>query len=131
MANLPTYFKAPVGQRAPGGGGGLGLTSDWTSGSNQGGSNAPGIGIATGEYSPKTSDWSSHERLLYESGQIGQAKDDITVDEGADENDEMSYVLTAGAIANNAELKVGTGAINKTGVTVPSGAWCWGVVTVA
>lgn len=125
MANLPTYFAAPSGQRSPA------TAGQFSGGGNQGASNAPGLGISTGQYSPKSSDWSSHERLLQESGQIGQATDDITVQEASDSNDELSFVLTAGAIANDAELKAGTGAINKTGGTVPSGAWCWGVVTVA
>ncbi len=125
MANLPTYFAAPSGQRSPA------TAGQFSGGANQGASCAPGVGIGTGDYSPKSSDWSEHERLLYESGQLGQATDDITVDEGADTNDEVSFVLTAGNIANDAELKAGTGAINKTGGTVPSGSWCWGVVTVA
>lgn len=125
VPNLPTFFQAPSGQRAP-------ITAgQFSGGANQGGGNAPGLGIATGEYDPKTGDWDRTERLLYESQAIGQTGDDITVDEGADENDEVSFVLTAGAIAPDAELKVGTGAINKTGQTVPSGSWAWGVVTVA
>jgi hypothetical protein len=131
MANLASFFQAPSGQRSPGGGGGLSLTTDWTGGLNKGASCAPGVGIGTGDYSPKSSDWSEHERLIYESQQIGQTGEDITVVQGADVNDEVSFVLTAGAIAPDAELKATTGALNKTGKTVPSGSWCWGVVAVA
>lgn len=125
MANLPTYFAAPSGQRSPA------TAGQFSGGGNRAASNAPGLGISTGTYGPKTSDWSAHERLVYESQQIGQTADDITVDEGADVNDEVSFVLTAGAIADGAELKAGTGALNKTGVTVPTGTWCWGVITRA
>lgn len=125
VPNLPTYFQAPSGQRSP-------VTAgQFSGGVNAGGGNAPGIGISTGEFDAKIGDWSRNQRLLYESQAIGQVGDDITVVEVGDTNDEVSFVQTAAPVAPDAELAVGTGAINKTGQTVPSGSWAWGVVTVA
>lgn len=126
MTNLATFFQAPAGQRATVSG------ADFTGGMNRGGSNAPGIGINTGDYSPKIDDWSATQRLIYESGAIGQAKDDITISNNDDDfNNEVSFVQADGAIAPDGELDAGTGALNRTGKTVPSGAWCWGEVEVA
>lgn len=125
VPNLPTYFQAPSGQRATVSG------ADWDGGMNPGGSNAPGVGIATGEKDPKVEDWSDDERLIYESQAIGQSSDDITVDEGADTNDEVSLVTADGNIAVDEEIKSGTGAINKTGAALVSGERAWGVVAVA
>jgi hypothetical protein len=124
--NKSTFFQAPSAQRATVAG------ADFVGGMNKGGSNAPGVGIGTGDYSPKDTDWSEDERLLYESQAIGQAGDDVTItDNDADINNEVSFVLADGDIAVDAELKVGTGALNKTGAVVPTGAWCWGEVEVA
>jgi hypothetical protein len=123
VPNLPTYFQAPAGQRAP-------ITAgQFTGGVNAGGGNAPGVGIATGEFNPKTDDWEHTARSIYESQAIGQASDDITVDEGADTNDEVSFVAASGAVAPDAIIA--GGAVNKTGQTLSSGDWAWGVVTVA
>ena len=123
VPNLPTYFAAPSGQRA------TVPAASFTNGCNPAGSNAPGIGIATGEANPKETDWDRAAKLLYESQAIGQAGDDITVDEGADTNDEVSFVQATGAVA--VDGVIASGAVNKTGAALVSGDWAWGVVTVA
>jgi hypothetical protein len=123
--NKATFFQAPSAQRATVSG------ADFDGGMNKGGSNAPAIGINTGDYSPKDTDWSENQRLLYESRALGQAGDDITIYQDADTNNEVSFVQADGDIAVDAELDAGTGALNKTGAVVPTGAWCWGEVEVA
>jgi hypothetical protein len=118
VPNLATFFQAPSGQRATVSG------ADWAGGMNKGGSNAPGVGINTGDYSPKSSDWSEDERLDYESGQLGQAKADITP--VSTDFTSVSFVQTDGEIAPGAELVALSDVYNLTGKTIPEGAWAWG-----
>ena len=121
--NLPTFFQAPSGQRATVSG------ADWDGGMNKGGSNAPGVGIATGDYSPKDTDWSEEQRLLQESQALGLASDDInTTNNDDDSNNDVSFVEADGDIAVDAEIDAGTGALNRTGAVIPTGAWAWGEV---
>ena len=130
--NLATFYQAPSGQRGAGDGGGLGLTSDWTGGGNKAGSNANGIGINTGNPSPKTQDWAAiNQTAPYESRAIGQAADDITVVFGADVNNEVAFVSADANTAADAVLDSTTGAVNKTGAQVDIGDYCWGMIPVA
>lgn len=106
--------------------------ADWDGGCNKAGSCAGVMGLGTGDYSPKSSDWSEDERLLYNSQHMGQTASDVNfTDNSSDHNNDASFVQADGNIAANGELKSGTGALNRTGVTVPSGSWCWGEVLVA
>lgn len=116
--NLATYYQAPSGQRATVSG------ADWAGGMNLGASNAPGVGINTGDFSPKAMDWSETERLDYESGQIGQAKDDITP--VSEDFTSVSFVQADGDIAAGAELVADSDVYNLTGAVVPEDAWVWG-----
>lgn len=125
--NKPQFFQAPAGQRSTVAG------ADFIGGMNRGGSNAPGIGISTGVAGVKAENWSDDERLIYESIAIGQVNaadinlyDPIT----PDNNNEVSYVQADGDIAVNAEIKAGTGALNRTGAVIPNGTWAWGEVLV-
>lgn len=114
VPNLATYYQAPAGQRATVSG------ADWSGGMNKGASNAPGVGINTGDYAPKTIDWSGVQRLAYESGQFGLAKDDILAADGGD----VGFILTVAEVAVDAQLAE-TGYYNQTGKVIPDATWVW------
>ena len=124
--NKPQFFQAPSGQRATVAG------ADFILGGNRAGSNACGIGICTGVAGVKSDDWSDDERLIIESQAIGQLGTDINLYDiiTPDNNNELSYVQADGDIAVNAEIKAGTGALNRTGAVIPTGTWAWGEVLV-
>ncbi len=122
--NLPTFLLS-ANQRAvetP--------AADWTDGMNRGGSCAPGVGINTGDYSPKPSDWPEIQIAPAQSQQIGFAAENVTADQDPDFNDTLAFVQADAQTAPGGVLDVGTGAINQTGKTVPAGAWVWGTVPV-
>jgi hypothetical protein len=139
MPNLATYFVDTTKRRTtevP--------KANWVDGMNLGGSNAPGIGINTGGYDPKLTDWPNQtfgnatvpaDPIPYfgESSHIGLVAGinnrlNVVVTP-ADTNDQLEFVVTAAAVAPGAPLIAGV--VNRTGVTVPSGARAWGTVTVA
>jgi hypothetical protein len=125
--NLPTYNLDASLVRS-----GEVTAADWSGGMNKGGSNAPGVGINTGNYDPKASDWPRIEdTAAHESQHIGQTADDLNVVQDADVNDEVAFVQADASTAADGVLDVATGAVNKTGATVPEDAWCWGVIPVA
>jgi hypothetical protein len=108
--------------------------ADWAGGANKAGSNAPGIGIATGDYGYKTSDWDLADGTFGVSQNIGTdngVNNRITLDQDPDFNDQVVYVFADADTAPGAELDAATGAINMTGETVPAGEPCWGLVAVA
>ena len=127
MANLPTFFKSTdrSGEVA---------LADWTDGLNRGGSCANGIGINTGDFDPKESDWARIEDTAAQKSMlIGDAAATlpIEVDQNPDFNDNVAFVQADGETAPDAVLDVATGAVNKTGKTVPANSWAWGVIPVA
>ena len=111
----------------------------------------PGVGICTGIYDPKAQDWPRVADTAAHTGQFIGGVDpaestdadtgngntgadtaiDITVVQGADINDTVAFVTTVAPVAPDGVLDATTGAVNKTGVTVPTGAWVWGVIPVA
>lgn len=103
--------------------------ADWAGGVNKGASNAPGIGINTGDYSPKASDWPQIEIDPVNSQQMGEAVGPvITTPDGS--NDQASFVQAIADTANDAQVGT-TGVFNRTGKTVPNGAWFWGHKPIA
>ena len=131
MPNLASYYKSTAAQRP-----GEVPAADWAGGVNNGASCAPGIGVNTGDYSPKPQDWSEEERAPADSAQIGQSGVDATTLElfnvvTGDDNNQPVFVQADGVTAPGAVLDVGTGAVNLTGKTVPAGAWVWGSVPIA
>jgi len=116
--NVAAYFQAPSGQRATVSG------ADWDGGMNKGASNAPGVGINTGDFDPKASDWSEVERLDYESGQFGLAKADLASTSADAES--LSFVQAEAETAPDAELVADSDVFNLTGQTVPADSWVWG-----
>lgn len=126
--NLPTYALDPalVAARAaevP--------DADFAGGMNKGAC-LNGLGINTGNYNPKDTDWPRIEdTAAHQTQHIGQALFDINVVEGADINNEVAFVQADANTADGAVLDVATGAVNKTGATVAAGDWAWGVIPVA
>lgn len=125
--NLKTFYQGASGDR---GSADVFGTTDWTGGANKAASCAPGIGINTGDYDPKISDWSRDVRTAQKSQTISHTQAAITVDQGADINDNVSFVQAVANTAPDAQFGT-TGAFNKTGKTVPNGSWAWGLVTNA
>lgn len=120
--NLPTYglSEGVVEDRQP-----EVPDASFAGGGNEAGSNSPGIGINTGDYDPKPSDWSREERTPQQFGHIGLSPlGDVRVDNPIP--GDLAYFVQAGGVtAPDAQIP-GTGAFNRTGITVPSGAWLWG-----
>ena len=134
--NLPTFSLNPaaVSARAaevP--------DADFSGGMNKGSCNH-GLGINTGDFDPKATDFSRiadtapHETMhiggdgLDDGGITGF---DINTVNGVDVNNEVAFVLTVAPVAADAVLDATTGAVNRTGATVPSGSWLWGEIPVA
>jgi hypothetical protein len=135
---------------------GDGTAADPYLGMNRAGSNAPGIGIATGFIDPKLTDWSildQHEaartpqdgQLLGGAGFVdrssvawpssggveGVGALPITHTVGADINDTANYLAATQQAVADAVVDLTTGAVNKTGVTVEIGDVAWYPVPVA
>jgi len=106
--------------------------ADWAGGMNKGASNAPSVGTNTGDYNPKEQDWPRIEdTVAHQSGIIGAAAVDVNTVNGADVNNEVAFVAADASTAPDAVLDATTGAVNRTGQTVPSGAYVWGEIPVA
>ena len=120
--NLPTFYKAADRSAEVTG-------ADWAGGVNTGGSNSPGIGVNTGDYDPKVSDWSQDERDPQNGQLLGDTAAPITAVQGADVNDQLSFVQATGDTAPDADII--TGVVNRTGKTIPNGSWAWGTKTIA
>lgn len=114
---------------------GAGTAADPRLGCNDGGSCAMGIGINTGDYSPKDSDWPEIEQLA-ESSIIGGTDSGlftrdpvfgITALIGFAPPDPIAEVLDDAKI--NFDV-AGTGfeSFNRTGKTIPSTSWAWGAI---
>jgi hypothetical protein len=131
MANLPTYFLDPDLVR-----GSEVSAADWTGGMNKAASNAPGIGINTGEKAPKADDWTTLDqagaaRTPQQSQHIGTAPDDINVIQGSDVNDSVSFIAAVvQATPGNGMGAAGADPINRSDFTVAVGERAWGTNTV-
>lgn len=106
--------------------------ADWTDGLNKG-SCMPGVGINTGDYDPKASDWPAVATDPAESQYIGQSAESLTAVDyaAADENDTLAFVTADADTAPDAVFNAASGAVNRTGQTIPSGDYAWGTVPVA
>lgn len=114
--------------------------ADWATGVNRAGSCAPGVGINTGEYDPKDSDWADTDFNGVNALNYLGASQYIGIDPGgnlavtaldpvADEWRNAGFIETTGAVAPGAVLGQisGNDFINRTGLTVPSGSKAWGI----
>lgn len=127
--NYVTFLLGTIEEHSPP------TAADKTGGVNRGASNSPGIGINTGDYDPKTADWSREERNPVQGQQIGQTAIDINfaipASAPTDFNDQAVFLQATADVAADAEFPTTTGVFNRTGVTVPSGSWAWGHKPVA
>ncbi len=118
IPNLKTYYLGTIRDGEVTG-------ADWAGGVNLGGSNAPGIGVNTGDINPKESDWPYVEVDPGNSQALGEDAGPILVEQGADLNDQVAFVQATGAVAPDADIIVGVA--NKTGKTMALGDWAWGL----
>lgn len=120
--NLKTFFQGAVtAAQFP--------NADLVGGLNKGGSCSPGVGVNTGDYDPKVTDWSRDVRNPQNGQNIGGVAAPLTVDQGADINDQVAFVEATGAVAPDADIIAGVA--NKTGKTLESGNWAWGLKAIA
>ena len=127
--NYVTFLLGTIEEHSPP------TPADKTGGVNRGASNSPGIGINTGDYDPKMTDWSQDARDPIQGQQIGFAAIDINAAVPAsaptDFNDQLSFIQATADVAPDAEFPTSTGVFNRTGKTVPNGSWAWGHKPVA
>lgn len=133
MSNLVTHIAFAAAARQ------AQVSADWAGGMNAGGCN-PGVGINTGDYSPKDTDWPEVEITAAASQFIGGV--DVTETTGADtglggaatfdlldaDDGEFAFVQADAETDADDPLDSVTGAVNRTGKTVPAAAWCWGTI---
>jgi hypothetical protein len=106
----------------------------YTGGMNEAGSNAPGIGINTGNHSPSTSSWAqdSTDERMQDSNIIGGTASGLHCKDATfGDTALVGFSVAAAPIADGAAIDAdvdgsGFAIVNRTGVTIPSGAWCWG-----
>lgn len=127
--NLATYMLSNMlvrGTEVP--------DADWAGGLNRGGSNAPGIGINTGNADPKEQDWpriaDTGDRQSQHIG-VGGAGRVLRVVQGDDITDRLAFVQADGPTNPGDPLDLTTGAVNLTGKIVDQDAWVWGVIPMA
>lgn len=125
--NLVTYFidSGEVAAReveAP--------EADWVGGMNLGGSNAPAIGINTGNYAPAAQDWARQDPRIQDSQLIGGVPSGVfAIDAVFGPTALAIWAQTTGSVAPNGVIAnvSGFNSINRTGKTIPAATWSWGV----
>lgn len=106
-------------------------------GCNRAGSNAAGLGLATGVVDPKLDDWSLLDQAAaardpQDSQHIGGTANPINVIQGTDINDTLTYITVVAGATNGQGVEAGnTGVVNRTGGAVVTGDIIWGTNTVA
>ena len=109
--------------------------ADFDDGMNDAASNAPGIGIGTGNYGPSTSSWSQIpivDERMQDSQIFGEDASGLNcIDATFGDTALVGFSVAAAPIAPDAAIDIdvdGTGfaIVNRTGVTIPAGEWCWG-----
>lgn len=108
--------------------------ADWTGGMNDGASNAPGVGINTGDYDPKESDWPRPASSVIQDSQIigGDPSGIFVIDETFGPDSLTSFLQAAAEVAPDAIIGsvAGFQMFNRTGKTIPAGSWVWGVADI-
>lgn len=133
--NLPTYFidstlrAARAAEYA--------VAGVFDGGGNLAASCAPGIGINTGDYDPKASDWARIDMssagldIVQDSQQIGEAQSGVFCLDPATVGDDevLAFGLTTAEVAPDAIAFTAAGFAmrNRTGQTVPDASWLWAV----
>ena len=141
--NLPTYNLNATSVAARDAE--MGVAGQFAGGMNLGGSNAPGVGIATNVIDPKLDDWTIEDqaaagRTPQDSQHIGGdglGAGDATVNpinavQGADVNDTLSYIAAVVQAAPGAGYgAAGADPVNRSDRTVEIGERLWGTNTTA
>lgn len=126
--NLPTYYidstaRTPRESETP--------SADWAGGGNDAGSNAPGVGINTGNPNPKESDWPRPVAEVLGESQIigGTASGLFAIDETFGPTALVAFVEATAQVAPDGIISSVSGfdMINRTGQTLEIGDWAWGV----
>ena len=116
MANIPSFYQFAARSGEITG-------ADWVGGCNKGGSNSPGVGIATEVLNPPGVHPTAVNPIPGQA--VGQSAGVVTLVQGADINDQVAFVQATGAVADGGVIV--TGVTNETGVAMVSGDWAYGV----
>ena len=109
--------------------------ANFDDGANDAASNAGGIGINTGTHSPSLSSWSQTpvvDERMQDSQIFGEDASGLNcIDASFGATALVGFSVAAAPIAPDGDIDIdvdGTGfaIVNRTGVTIPTGAWCWG-----
>ena len=108
--------------------------ADFDNGMNDAASNAPGIGINTGNYAPSTSSWAQDatDERLQDSQIFGEDASGLNcIDATFGATALVGFSVTTNIVAPDGDIDTnvdGTGfaIVNRTGQTIPAGEWCWG-----
>ena len=108
--------------------------ADFDNGMNDAASNAPGIGVNTGNPDPSTSSWAQDatDERMQDSQVFGEAASGLNcIDATYGATALVGFAPTTGVVAIDGDIDIdvdGTGfaIVNRTGAEIPSGVWCWG-----
>ena len=108
--------------------------ADFDEGMNDAASNAPGIGVNTGNYGPSTSSWAqdSTDERMQDSQIFGEDASGLNCIDGTfGATALVGFSVAAAPIADGDPIDAdvdgsGFAIVNRTGVSIPTGAWCWG-----
>lgn len=126
--NLVTYYVDPTARTAreaqvP--------NASFTNGCNNAASNANGVGINTGSYDPKASDWPRPAVQAIQTSQIiGGTKRNLFCKDATFGDDSLvAFAKTTGSVAPDATVATIATKVfkNRTGVTLPINTWLWSV----
>lgn len=104
--------------------------ADWDGGVNFGASCAPALGVNTGNYNPDPSNWAYQDERIQDSNTIGGTASGVNVQDPILGDGSLAVWTEATApVAPDAQISTVSGfpVYNRTGATVPTGAWLWGV----
>jgi hypothetical protein len=105
--------------------------ASFSNGANNAASNANGIGVTTGSYNFKESDWPRPAASsLLTSQQIGETRRNLFVNDATLGADSLTSLVKAAApVAPDATIATVSGKAmkNRTGVTIPADGWTFGV----
>ena len=105
--------------------------ASFTNGMNNAAACAPGIGINTGSYNPKASDWPRPAASsIQQSQQLGSTKRNLFVKDPTFGDDSLlSFVKATGSVAPDATVATVSGKAfkNRTGSTLAANDWVWAV----
>ena len=105
--------------------------ANFDNGANPGASNACGIGVNTGNYDPKASDWPRVERMQ-DSQIFGEDASGLNcIDATFGATALVGFSKTAAPVAPDGDIDIdvdstGFAIVNRTGQTIPTDTWCWG-----